>query len=61
MDLTKPVCMIIGSEAEGTSQEFKQIADGFLRIPMAPGNESLNAAIAASILCYEAYRQRQIK
>jgi len=61
MDLTKPVCMIIGSEAEGMSQEFKQIADGFLRIPMVPGNESLNAAIAASILSYEAHRQRQIK
>jgi TrmH family RNA methyltransferase len=61
MNLAQPVCLVIGSEAEGMSIAFRQIVDGFLCIPMIPGNESLNAAMAAGILCYEAHRQRQIK
>jgi len=60
-DLTRPLCLIIGGEAEGASSELRAIADGIVTIPMQPHTESYNAAISASILMYEIRRQRQIK
>ena len=59
LDLRKPVALIIGGEAAGTSHEVNQIVDGKIRIPMPGGSESLNAAVAGSILLYEVMRQRQ--
>jgi TrmH family RNA methyltransferase len=58
-DFTKPLALIIGGEAEGASSEGRGIADTLVSIPMPGGAESLNAAVAGSILLFEILRQRQ--
>ena len=60
-DFSRPLCLIIGSEAFGANPEIGMIADKKVLIPMQANNESLNAAMAASILMYEIYRQRNAK
>lgn len=57
-DLSKPTCIVIGNEAEGVSSDFREIGDETISIPMGSLMESINAAIAASILIYELKRQR---
>ena len=57
-DLTKPVAFLIGAEGSGLSQETTEQADSRVTIPMQSGIESLNAAVAAGLLLYEARRQR---
>ena len=52
--------LIIGNEANGLSEEAKQAADIMLKIPMAGKNESLNAAVCASVMLFEAARQRRV-
>lgn len=49
---------LIGNEANGLSDSVSELADRRIRIPMAGKVESLNAAVAAAILMYEASRQR---
>jgi TrmH family RNA methyltransferase len=56
VDWTAPCGLIVGNEAHGLSAASKQAATG-VRIPTV-GVESLNAAVAASVLLYEASRQR---
>lgn len=51
--------LIIGNEGNGICQEFIDQADETIRIPMEGTVESLNAAVAAGILMYEAVRQKQ--
>jgi len=58
-DLRLPVAFIISNEAVGPSQAARELSDGILTIPMPGRSESLNAAIAASLLIYEVLRQRQ--
>ena len=58
IDLRKPVVLVVGSEAEGVTAEAKQFASGWIKIPMPGKSESLNAAVAASILLFEVVRQR---
>ena len=50
---------MIGNEANGLKEETACHADKRIRIPMEGKVESLNAAVASSILMYEAYRQRR--
>ena len=50
---------LIGNEGNGLTDELSSKADRLLRIPMAGQVESLNAAISATLLAYEAYRQRR--
>lgn len=50
---------LIGNEGSGLSPELAEAAEGRLRIPMEGRLESLNAAVAASLLMYEAHRQRR--
>lgn len=57
-DFRPPLALIIGGEAEGAGQEARQLADGYVHIPMSGKVESLNAAIAAAILMFEVARQR---
>lgn len=57
-DYKTPTAFIIGNEGNGISQEIADCADNLMRIPMEGEVESLNAAIAASVLLYEAHRQR---
>ena len=60
-DLTRPMCVVIGGEAAGAGKDLRKIADKSIRIPMLDTTESYNAAVAGSILMYEAYRQRTAK
>jgi TrmH family RNA methyltransferase len=60
VDLTGPVALLIGNEGNGLSEELAAEAGGTITIPCPGPVESLNAAIAASILLYEASRQRSI-
>ena len=50
--------LLIGNEAAGLSEEVTSMADKLIRIPMAGKVESLNVAVAAAVLMYEASRQR---
>lgn len=50
---------LIGNESSGLREETAALADFCLKIPMEGRLESLNAAVSASILLYEAYRQRR--
>lgn len=51
---------LIGNEGNGLSEECARAADHYLRIPMEGRLESLNAAVAAALLVYEAKRQRDL-
>ena len=57
-DLTRPLALIIGGEAEGAGEEARALSDSSIRIPMPGAFESLNASVAASLLIYEVLRQR---
>jgi RNA methyltransferase, TrmH family len=57
-DLIRPSALIVGNEGSGIPEEVLRRADARVTIPMPGPVESLNAAIAASILLYEAARQR---
>lgn len=50
--------LVIGNEGNGPSDTSRQMADGIISIPMPGPTESLNAGVAASLLIYEAMRQR---
>lgn len=58
-DFRGPVLIVIGSEATGASAEAEALATDTLQIPMTGMADSLNAAIAGSVLLYEASRQRR--
>lgn len=58
VDWTRPSALIIGGEAHGASREAKELAAATIAIPMHGGAESLNAAVAASVILFEAARQR---
>ena len=58
-DLTKPVAFVIGNEGNGVSAVVAAKADGAITIPCPGPVESLNAAVATSVLLYEAARQRE--
>lgn len=59
-DLRQPLALIVGSEAEGASEEARQLASQQISIPMAGQVESLNAGVAGSILMFEVVRQRSV-
>lgn len=59
-DYTKPAAFLIGNEGNGLTQSAVQSADTWIRIPMEGEVESLNAAIACTVLTYEALRQRRM-
>lgn len=58
LDWQRPSLILVGNEGAGLSPELTALADEAVTIPMAPGVESLNAAIACSVMLYEAKRQR---
>jgi TrmH family RNA methyltransferase len=57
-DLTGPLTLLIGNEGAGLPSDILALADELVTIPHSSRVESLNAGIAASILLYEAARQR---
>ena len=58
-DYTESTGFLIGNEAQGLSDEIASLADTYVKIPMAGSVESLNAAIASSVLMFEVARQRR--
>lgn len=60
-DFRQGTAFLVGNEGNGLKEETVRRADACLRIPMEGKVESLNAAIAASLLMYEAHRQRHVK
>jgi TrmH family RNA methyltransferase len=60
VDWRKPCALVIGSEAEGPSDAARRFAPRRVHIPMPGRAESLNAAVAAGVLLFEAARQRRL-
>jgi RNA methyltransferase, TrmH family len=61
IDLTQKLIISVGNEGNGISKELYDISDIKVKIPMPGGAESLNVAVAASIMIYEGVRQKNIK
>ena len=59
VEWTLPSALIVGGEADGTSEQADQLATGRVTIPMSRSTESLNAAMAATVILFEAARQRR--
>jgi RNA methyltransferase, TrmH family len=59
-DLTQPCAIFVGSEGHGLPTEIESAADAIISVPINDQVDSLNAAVAASVLLYEAARQRRI-
>lgn len=57
-DLTGPSALVIGSEGEGIGRLVLENCDFKVRIPMVGKISSLNASVSASVILYEALRQR---
>jgi TrmH family RNA methyltransferase len=57
----KPAAIMVGNEGNGLSDEEVRMCDALLRIPHRPTVQSLNSAIAVSVVLYEAYKQRTAK
>ncbi|HWQ77725.1 MAG TPA: RNA methyltransferase [Anaerovoracaceae bacterium] len=58
--LAENAAVVIGNEGNGVSEEFLELSDFLVTIPMEGTVESLNAAAAAAILMYESVRQRNL-
>jgi TrmH family RNA methyltransferase len=59
VDLAGPVAVVLGSEAHGLPQGLAEGVDTAVTIPMTGRTESLNVAMAGTILCFESLRQRR--
>ncbi|SFM15617.1 RNA methyltransferase, TrmH family [Paenibacillus sp. 1_12] len=57
-DFSRPVWFVIGNEGQGVSPQVSSLATERIRIPMQGQAESLNAAMAATVVLFEAMRQR---
>ena len=59
VDLQVPTLIVLGNEGAGLSEDLTNLANLQVRIPLCRGVESLNVAIAAALILYEAQRQRR--
>lgn len=59
VDLTVPTAVVLGSEAHGLPAEVAGLLDEQVTIPTDDSTESLNVAMAATVVCFEAARQRR--
>ena len=59
-DLNVPLAVVIGSEGAGMSRLVRESCDLILSIPMKGGVSSLNAGVAAGVVLYEAFRQKDL-
>lgn len=60
VDMQKPTAIVMGTEATGLTQQWREAASAHIRIPMLGRLDSLNVSVSAAILLFEAVRQRQI-
>lgn len=57
-NLRKPTLLVVGAEAAGVGEIYRQAADQHVYVPLRAPVESLNVAVAAGVLLFEAQRQR---
>ena len=60
LNFRQGTAFLIGNEGNGLSRELTERADSLLKIPMEGSVESLNAAVSAALMMYEARRQRKL-
>lgn len=58
VDMKRGTAIVMGTESTGLTQPWREAADAHIRIPMLGRLDSLNVSVSASILVYEAVRQR---
>ncbi len=58
VDLCGPTAVVVGGEARGASEAVRAVCGVAVAVPLRAGVESLNAAVAASVVLFEARRQR---
>lgn len=58
-DMRRPTAIVMGTEATGLTDQWREAADAHIRIPMLGQLDSLNVSVSAAILLFEAVRQRQ--
>ncbi|MBE6632196.1 MAG: RNA methyltransferase [Ruminococcaceae bacterium] len=61
INIDENICFAVGNEGRGIPKEIADICFGKAIIPMAPNAESLNAAVASSVLLWESYKQKRRK
>lgn len=57
-DMRRATAIVMGTEATGLTDQWREAADAHIRIPMLGALDSLNVSVSAAILMYEAVRQR---
>jgi TrmH family RNA methyltransferase len=57
-DLTRPTLVLLGNEGAGLPHHVADLATGRVTVPMRSGVDSLNVAVTAAVILYEARRQR---
>jgi len=60
VDLTRPTLLLLGNEGAGLPHHVADLATGRVTVPMRTGVDSLNVAVTAAVILYEARRQRAI-
>ena len=58
-DMNLPTAIVMGTEATGLTDKWREAADEHIKIPMLGIGDSLNVSVSAAILMFEAVRQRQ--
>lgn len=58
LDYNKPLALIMGSEEKGISDEYLELCDQKVRIPMTGSTQSLNVSVATGIILFEIVKQR---
>ncbi len=58
-DMTAGTAIVMGTESTGLTQNWRDAADAHIKIPMLGRLDSLNVSVSASVLLYEAVRQRR--
>jgi len=61
LDFSRPTAVLFGQEGAGLPEGLMKAADGLLTIPMNPQVDSLNVAMAAGLVIYQAFRQKTAK
>ncbi len=61
VDLDRPLALVVGNESKGIGRLLREHCDFLVRLPMRGHVNSLNAAVAGSIVLYHAWRQRTEK
>ena len=59
VDFSRPTAVLFGQEGAGLPEDLMKAADGLFTIPMAPEVDSLNVAMAAGLVIYEAFRREK--